>query len=184
MKLPELREKIEDRINHLKAALMTIRTGRATGSLVEDVKVLAYEGAAPLSVKELASISLPEPTVISIKPWDLSILPKIEEAIRQAPGGLSPVVFDDTIRVPLPPLSEERRQDLVKVVKTKMEETKVAVRQIRQDEMRSLDEMERNGVISQDERFRQRETVEKIVKEKTHAVEELGRVKEQELLKV
>ena len=113
-----------------------------------------------------------------------TIIPKIEKALRATPGGLNPSVYDDTIRLALPPLSEERRQELVKVIKVKVEETKVEVRQIRQDEMRSVDEMEKNGVISQDERFRLREEVEKLIKEKSLEVENLGKDKEQDLLRL
>lgn len=184
MKIAELKAKIEERIQHLKQEFAAIRTGRVTSGLVEHVKVNAYGGSTPLTVRELATIATPDFTTITIHPWDAHILPKIEEALRRAPGGLNPVVFDDLIRINLPPLSQERREELVKVVKTKVEETKVEIRQVRQDEMRSIDEMEQNGVISEDERFRLREEVEKIVKEKTHEVEETGRSKEQELLKV
>lgn len=184
MKIAELREKIDQRFSHLKNELTLIRTGRATTALVENIKVDAYEGASALTIKELATISLPDAATITVHPWDLHLLPKIEEAIRKSPGGLSPVVFDDLIRINLPPLSAERRQEFVKVVKTKVEECKVEIRQIRQDEMKAIDEMEQNGVLSEDERFRQREEVEKIVKEKTHEVEALGLSKEAELLKV
>ena len=104
MKIAELKEKIESRISHLKSELSTIRTGRANASLVEDIVVAAYEGSPSLSIKELATIGVPEPTTITIRPWDLSITPKIEKAIREVPGGLNPVTFDDTIRLVLPPL--------------------------------------------------------------------------------
>jgi len=184
MKIHELKEKIDQRIFHFKSQLAPIRTGRAFPSLVEEIKVEAYEGALPLTIKELATIGVPEPTTITIKPWDLSLIPKIEKALRATPGGLNPSVYDDTIRLALPPLSEERRQELVKVIKVKVEETKVEVRQIRQDEMRSVDEMEKNGVISQDERFRLREEVEKLIKEKSLEVENLGKDKEQDLLRL
>lgn len=184
MKIHELKEKIDQRISHLKSELSTIRIGRANASLVEEIKVDAYDGSPSLSIKELATIGVPEPTTITVRPWDLSIIPKIEKAIRAAPGGLNPVTFDDTIRITLPPLSQERRLELSKIVKTKVEEARVEIRQIRQDEMQALNEMEENGVISQDERFRTREEVEKIVKEKTAEAEQVGRDKEEELLRI
>lgn len=184
MKIDEFKHKLEASVNHLKSELSTIRTGRATASLVEEIKVDAYDGSPAMALKELATISLPDAATINVRPWDLSLIPKIEKAIRNAPGGLNAVTFDDTLRVPLPPLSEERRKELTKVVHAKVEEAKITIRQIRQDEMRSLDEMEQNGVISQDDRFRQRAEVEKIVKEKTHEVEAIGRSKEQELLRI
>lgn len=184
MKIHELKEKVESRISHLKTELATVRTGRANASLVEDIRVEAYEGTPPLAVKELATIGVPEPTTLTIRPWDLSIIPKIEKAIRNAPGGLNPVTFDDTIRLVLPPLSQERRLELIKIVKTKSEEAKVEIRQIRQDEMQSINEMEENGVMSEDERFRTKEEVEKIIKEKTLEVEQIAKEKEEELLRV
>jgi len=184
MKISELRDKVDSRITHLKSDLSTIRTGRANASLVEDIKVAAYDGSPALSIRELATIGIPEPTTITIRPWDLSIIPKIEKAIRDAAGGLNPVTFDDTIRLVLPSLSQERRLELTKIVKGKVEEAKVEVRQIRQDEMRSIDEMEKNGVISEDERFRTREEVEKIIKDKTLEVEQIGKEKEDELLRI
>ena len=184
MKLHELREKIDRQIKHLSEELATVRSGRATSALVENIKVDAYEGSAPLTVRELATISISEPTIITIKPWDVTLSSKIEKAIRVSPGGLNPVVFDDLIRINLPPLSQERRQEMAKVVKSKAEATKVELRQIRQDEMRSIDEMEKNGVISEDDRFSLREEVEKTVKEKTEEVEKIAREKEAELMKV
>ncbi|MCL5004002.1 MAG: ribosome recycling factor [Patescibacteria group bacterium] len=184
MKIHELKEKIDERLHYLKQELSSIRTGRANPSLVEEIRVDAYEGSAPLPIKELATVGLSDAATITIKPWDLSILPKIEKALRNAPGGLNPSAYDDLIRINLPPLSQERRQELTKVVSGKVEEVKVEIRRIRQDEMRSLDEMEENGVISQDERFRQREEVEKIVREKTVEVEQIGREKEAEILRV
>lgn len=183
MELGDLQQKLKATLEHLREQLAVIRTGRANSSLVEKIRVEAYEGAASLTVKELATITSPEPNLIVIAPWDLSIIPKIESALRQAPGlGVSPVVFDNLIRVPLPPLSEERRREMVKLLKTKLEEARQAVRNIRQDAMRSIDEMEENGVISEDERFRRREEVEKAVREANFALRKMGEEKERELL--
>lgn len=184
MKLSQLAEKADRHIRILKEDLATVRTGRASAGLVENIKVEAYDGTPPLQVKELATVSIPEPTVIAVKPWDLTLIPKIEKAIRSAPGGLNPAVFDDLLRINLPPLSKERRLELSKVVKTKAEVAKIELRQLRQDEMKSIDEMEENGVISEDDRFRTREEVEEILKEKTGEIDEIVRVKEKELLSI
>ena len=182
MKLSQLAEKADRHIRILKEDLATIRSGRASAGLVENIKVEAYEGAPSLQLKELATISVPESTVIAVKPWDLTLIPKIEKAIRSAPGGLNPAVFDDLLRINLPPQSSERRLELSKVVKTKAETAKIELRQLRQDEMKSIDEMEENGVISEDERFRTREEVEEIIKEKTSEIDTVVNVKEKELL--
>lgn len=184
MKIQELRDKVSHQVTHFKEELSTIRTGRASSSLVENIKVEAYEGSGYMAIRELATISIPEPTAITIHPWDMSILPKIEKAVRNSPGGLNPVVFDDLIRVPVPPLSQERRMELVKMVKNKAEEAKVEIRQIRQDEMKSIDEMEHNGIISEDERFKMRGEVESIIKEKSEEIERAASEKEVELLKI
>lgn len=184
MKIHVLKEKMGGCVSRLKEEISGIRTGRATSSLVENIKVEAYEGSPPLAVRELATISVSEPTNITISPWDLSLIPKIERAVRSSPGGLNPVVFDDLIRVPVPPLSGQRRQELTKVVRKRCEETKVEIRQIRQDEMKSIDEMEQNGIISEDEKFRLRDEVENIVKQKTAEIEKIAGEKEAELLKI
>ena len=184
MKLSQLAEKADRQIRILKEDLATIRSGRASAGLVENIKVEAYEGAPSLQLKELATISVPESTVIAVKPWDLTLIPKIEKAIRAAPGGLNPVVFDDLLRINLPPLSKERRLELLRVVKDKAEAAKIELRQLRQDEMRSIDEMEENGVISQDERFRTREEVEEIIKGKTIEIDAIVGAKEKELLSI
>ncbi len=184
MKLSQLTEKSDRHIRILKEDLATIRTGRASAGLVENIKVEAYDGAPSLQIKELATVSIPEPTVIAVKPWDLTLIPKIEKAIRDAPGGLNPVVFDDLLRINLPPLSKERRVELVRVVKDKAEAAKIDLRQLRQDEMKSIDEMEENGVISEDDRFRIRGEVEEIIKEKTGEIDEIAAIKEKELLSI
>lgn len=184
MKLRQLKEKIEVEIQRLRQELLTLRTGRATSALIEDLKVAAYEGSAPLSLKELGAISIPDAVTIVVKPWDLSLLPKIEKALRASTGGFNPVAFDDLLRINLPPPSQERRLEMVKVVKSRSEAAKVELRQIRQDEMRSVDEMEKNGVISQDERFKTRDEVEKIIKAKTEEIERIIKEKETELLKL
>lgn len=184
MKLPQLKEKADHLIKILKEDLATVRTGRASVSLVESIKVEAYEGTPPMVLNELATISIAEPTVITVKPWDLTLITKIEKAIRSAPGGLNPTVFDDLLRINLPPQSSERRLELFKVVKAKAEAAKVELRQLRQDEMKSVDEMEENGVISQDDRFRTREEVEGIIKGKTGEIDAIVAAKEEELLSI
>jgi ribosome recycling factor len=184
MKLSQLAEKADRQINILREDLATIRSGRASASLVENIKVEAYEGAPSLQLKELATISVPESTVIAVKPWDLTLIPKIEKAIRSAPGGLNPSVFDDFLRINLPPQSSERRLELSKVAKTKAEAAKIELRQLRQDEMKSIDEMEENGVISEDDRFRTREEVEGLIRGKTIEIDAIVRAKEKELLSI
>lgn len=184
MKIHELKEKIDRQVQRFKEELSLIRTGRASPSLVENIKVDSYEGTPPLPIRELASISVSEGATITIHPWDLSLIPKIEKAIRASNLGFNPVVFDDLVRVPVPSLSEERRKEMARLVASHAEATKVEIRQIRQDEMRSIDEMEKNGVISEDERFKLRGEVEDVVHRKTEEVEKMAKDKESELLKI
>jgi len=184
MKTKEFTEHLQKVVDHFKEDLQQVRTGRATSSLVEKVKVEAYPGSV-LTVEEVASINVPDASTILITPWDKSTIPAIDKALRQVPGAsFNPIVERDALLLPIPPLSEERRRDLVKLVKSKLEESRVAIRNIRQDEMKSLDEMEENGKISREDRFRIREEVEAEVKKFNEVLEAVASKKEAELLKV
>lgn len=184
MKSGELTTHFQKVVDHFKEELAQVRTGRATASLVENVKIEAYAGTV-LTLKEVASINVPDATSILITPWDKSTLPAIDKALRTIPGAsFNPVLERDAVLLPIPPLSEERRHEFVKLVKSKLEESRVAIRNIRQDEMKSLDEMEKNGVISEEERHRTRELVEMEVKKFNELLEEVAKKKEEELLRV
>lgn len=184
MKTREFTEHLQKVVDHFKEDLLQVRTGRATSSLVENVKVEAYVGST-LTLREVASINVPDAGTILITPWDKSIIPAIDKALRTVAGAsFNPVVERDALLLPIPPLSEERRHELVKLVKSKLEESRVAIRNIRQDEMKSLDEMEENGVMSKEDRFRSREEVEAEVKKFNEALEVVATKKEEELLRV
>lgn len=184
MKLEDLRSKLDATLSHLRTKLAGIRTGIATASLVEDLLVTAYEGADPLTLKELAGISVPEPNLILIQPWDASIVAVIGKALRESVYGFNPIISEAVIRVPIPPLSEERRRELAKMVRDYGEEAKVAARSIRQNVMKALNEMEKAGEFSEDERFQQRAEVEKVVKEAIVSIEDAVQVKEEDLLSI
>lgn len=184
MKSVELTNHLQKVVDHFKDDVATIRTGRATSALVENVKVEAYPGSF-LTVREVASIAVPDPASILITPWDKSTLNALDKALRTVPGAsFNPVVDRDSVRLPIPPLSEERRKDFARLVRSKLEESRVAIRNIRQDEMKSLDEMEENGVISKDDRFRERDAVETEVKRFNEVLEDVAKKKEEELLRV
>ncbi|MCX6783639.1 MAG: ribosome-recycling factor [candidate division WWE3 bacterium] len=184
MKASEFTSHLQKVVDHFKEELAVIRSGRATSALVEDVKVEAYAGSL-MSLRELASITVPDPTVIIITPWDTSTIPAIEKALRTINGAsFNPVADKSQLRLPIPPLSEERRREMVKVVRMKLEDARVAIRNIRQDEMKTLDEEEENGAISKDERFKTRETVEIEVKKFNSHLEDAASKKEQELLRI
>ena len=180
----ELNSKLQKATDHFKETLNEIRTGRATSSLVDNLRVEAYPGSF-LTLKELASINVPDASSIFITPWDKTTVAPIEKALRQVQGAsFNPVVDDTSIKLPIPPLSEERRHEMAKLVKVRLEESKVAIRNVRQTEMKSLDEQEQEGVISKEEKFRVREEVETTVKEYVEVLEDLASKKEQELLRV
>lgn len=178
--MDELRQKLEKIISELKAETASLRTGRASPVLVEDLAVEAYGSRQPL--KSLAAISTPEPRQILIQPWDRSLLPAIEKAIQTSPLGINPIADKDTIRLSLPTLTEERKRDLVKLLKEKLESARIQVRRLRDEAMKAIEAEEKAKTISEDEKFRKKQEVEKAVGEHNRKVEELGQTKEREIM--
>lgn len=183
--------KKEDLKNHLNRAkeelvsnLAAIRTGRANQAILDGVMVEAYPGTAPLPINELATITIPDAQSILISPWDKSIMRRIEEGIRKSPKNLNPVNEGETIRIPVPALTEESRKEKVKEVSKKVEEAKIVVRTLRQNAMSAVEEMEENGVISEDDMYRQKEEIEKMIKESNLLFEQIGKEKEKELMQI
>ena len=159
-----------------------IRTGRASTSLVERLHVDYYGTQTPLN--QLAGISVPEAHQIVIQPWDRSVLGAIEKAIQKSDIGLVPNVDGTVVRLNIPPLTEERRKDLVKVVHKRMEEARVEIRNIRRDAADELKKEERDGAVGADESHRQLEALQKTTDRFVAEVDRLGGVKEQEVLEV
>ena len=159
-----------------------VRTGRASTSLVERLAVDYYGTQTPLN--QLAGISVPEAHQIVIQPWDRSVLGAIEKAIQKSDIGLVPNVDGTVVRLNIPPLTEERRKDLVRVVHKRMEEAKVEIRNLRRDAADGLKKEERDGTVGTDEGHRQLETLQKTTDRFISEVDRLGGVKEQEVLEV
>ena len=159
-----------------------VRTGRASTSLVERLTVDYYGTQTPLN--QLAGISVPEAHQIVIQPWDRSVLGAIEKAIQKSDIGLVPNVDGTVVRLNIPPLTEERRKDLVKVVHKRMEEARVEIRNIRRDVAHELQKEERDGTVGADESHRQVEALQKTTDRFIGEVDRLGGVKEQEVLEV
>jgi ribosome recycling factor len=182
----DLLEDTEDRMNKavdaLRDSLMTIRTGRASPALVERLPVEYYGTPTPLN--QLATISVPEPRLLTIRPWDPGALADIERAILKSELGLPPSNDGKIIRLTIPRLTEERRQELVKVVSKRVEEGKVAIRNIRRDAIEDLREMESEKLISEDEFYRTKDDVQEITDEFIAQIDEIGRDKEQEVLEI
>lgn len=163
----------------LKADVSSLRTGRATPALVEDLAVEAYGGRQIL--KTLAAISIPEPRHILIQPWDRTLVPAIEKAIQVSSLGVQPIADKDSIRLALPTLTEERKGELVRVLKEKMESSRIQIRRMRDEAMKEIEVQEKSKQISEDERFRKKQEVENVVSEYNKKIEELGAVKEKEI---
>jgi ribosome recycling factor len=162
--------------------LHAVRTGRASTSLVERITVEYYGTTTPLN--QLASISVPEAHQIVIQPWDRGVLGAIEKAILKSDIGLMPNVDGTVVRLNIPPLTEERRRDLVKVVHKRMEEAKVEIRNHRRDGADELKKREKAGEIGADEARRELEVIEKLTHQWTDEVDRVGKAKEQEVMEV
>jgi ribosome recycling factor len=169
-------------IEALEHDLATVRTGRASGGLVENLKVDYYGTPTPLN--QLAGISVPDARLIVIQPYDRSSLETIEKAILKSDIGLTPSNDGTVVRLTIPPLTDERRQDLAKQVRKRVEEGRVEVRNIRRDIHDRLRKMEHDSEISQDELHRAENDLQKVTDEQIKLVDEVGQGKEQELLNV
>lgn len=167
-------------IEFYKTDIQSIRTGRATPALVEDLPVEYY--GSVMHVKELATIAAPEPRTLQIQPWDKGAVEPISSAIRKSSIGLAPVVDGSIIRLNIPALTEERRKEFIKVLKQKSEEVRIRIRKVREEVINKIKSLEKDGEISEDEAFDGRESVQKIVDEHNQQIETLEKKKEQELL--
>ena len=177
-----LEQKLQQIIDYLKSELSTIRTGRAHATMVEDLVVEAY--GQKMMLKELAGITVPDPSLIILNPWDKSIIADIEKAVRESKLGLSPVVDEEIIRVPIPSLSEERRLEFVKLVKDQVEETRRKVRSSRQEAIEEVRRQEKDKEISEDDKFRLEKETQKQVEECNREIKEIGERKEEEILRI
>ncbi len=162
----------EDAIKHLKDELSQIRTGQANSALVENIKVDYYGTLTPLN--QLANISIPDSKSIVIQPWDNNVIKEIEKAIQQSDLGLNPVNEGEGLRLPIPPLTEERRKDLAKTVNEKIEQCKISIRNSREDIWKEIKEKKNNGEMSEDDMFSQQKELQKIVEEKNNLAKKIG----------
>ena len=178
----EARERMDGAIQALDDDLAGIRTGRAHPALVERLQVDYY--GVPTSLVQLATISVPEPRSLMIRPFDASSLRNIERSILTSDLGLTPNNDGKVIRLNLPPLTEERRRDLVKVVKNRVEDARVAIRNVRRDSIKDLREFEQEKLISEDDLKRGEDELQKITDEYIDKVNEIGDHKEKEILEV
>lgn len=180
----ELKKRINDRmskaIEALKKDLASIRTGRASLALLDGIMVNYYNTLTPL--QQLASLSIPESRQIAIQPWDTKIIPEIEKAILKSDLGLTPTNDGKIIRINIPPLTEERRKQLVKAVKKKAEDTKVAIRNIRRDIIDDLKKIEKEKHLSEDDVKRSQDEIQKITDLYISKVDDVLAFKEKEIM--
>jgi ribosome recycling factor len=180
--LSDVQQKMDRAVEALKRELGNLRTGRATPALLENVPVEYYGTPTPL--KQLASISAPDARAILVQPWDKQALREIERSLMKSELGFNPSNDGNVITVPIPPLTQERRQDLVKVLKRKVEDGKVSIRNIRRDGVETLRKLERDKAISQDENRRSQEQIQKVTDAHIKTMDEVGEAKEAEILQV
>ncbi len=180
--ISEADERMQKSLEALKREFGSIRAGRANPSLLDKVQVEYYGAATPIN--QLANISVPEPRMLAIQPWDKSSLPAIEKAILKSDLGLNPSSDGTVIRIIIPQLTAERRADLVKTVKKKAEESRVAIRNVRRDGIESLKKLEKDHTASEDEVKRAQDDVQKLTDKMIKEVDRILEVKEQEITEV
>lgn len=176
----DLKERMDKTISALERDLKKVRTGRASAALLDGIRVDYY--GAPTPLNQMASISVPEARLLLIQAWDPQVLGDIEKAILKSELGLTPMNDGKVIRISIPPLSEERRKDLVRVVRKMAEENKVAIRNIRRDANDMLKDLKKEKEISEDDQFRAQDEVQKITDGFIKKVDETIEVKEKEIL--
>lgn len=180
--LAEAERKMGQSIEAMRRDISTLRTGRATPALIEDLSVDYYGSPTPL--KQIASISAPDARAIMVQPWDRQALRDIERSLTQSEMGFNPSNDGNVITVPIPPLTQERRREMVRLLKRKAEDSKVAVRNVRREGVDSLRKMEREKSISQDENRRSQDSLQKTTDTHIKSIDEVAATKEAEIMEV
>lgn len=180
--IDDAKSRMEKAMEALQRELQTVRTGRASPSLVERVHVEQYGTEMPLN--QLANIAVPEARMITITPWDKSSIGAIEKALRKSELGFNPSNDGSMIRIAIPPLTEERRKQMVKIVHTKVEEAKIAVRNIRRDAIAQAKEFKDEKMIGEDEERRAESQIQDVTNKFTARADEIGKEKEREVMQV
>ncbi len=180
--LSAYRDRMDKAVTALKEEFAGLRTGRASSALLDQVHVEAYGSSMPLN--QVAAVTVPDPRSLMVSVWDKGVVVSVEKAIRSAGLGLNPVVEGQNLRIPIPPLTEERRKDIAKLAGKYAEQQRVAVRNVRHHAMDDLKKAEKDGVISQDEQRRMHDDVQKLTDEAIKRIDEALKTKEQEIMQV
>ncbi len=180
--LKQTEESMTKTINNLASELASIRTGKASPALLDNIRIDYFGQQMPLS--QVATVGAPDPRLLTIQPWDKSVIPLIEKAIQNSEMGLNPQNDGTLIRVPIPPLTEERRKDFVKLAKKSAEDAKVALRNIRRDANERLKKAQKAGDLSEDNMHTAQDGVQKVTDKFTTKVDDMTSAKEKEILEI
>ena len=180
--LKDIKRRMTGAMDSLKKEFGGLRTGRASASILEPIKVDAYGTPTPLS--QVGTISVPEPRMLSVSVWDKTVAPAVEKAIRNSALGLNPVVEGTLIRIPIPPLNEERRNELAKTAGGYAEQARIAVRNVRRDGMDALKKAEKDGDIGEDEHKKLSDQVQQATDDQINEIDELLKSKQEEIIQV
>ena len=180
--IKEAKRRMEKAAEDLRTELATMRTGRASIALLDHVKIDYY--GTPTPIKQVATLAAPDPTTLTIQSWDPSVLPAIEKAIRSSDLGLNPANDGKIVRVPIPPLTEERRKDMVKHLHKVLEAHRTAVRNIRRDTNEAFKKLLKDKKISEDDERHALDEIQRMTDQWIHQLDEIGKNKEKEILSV
>lgn len=180
--LADIKRRMDGAISAMKTEFNSLRTGRAHTAILDNITVEAY--GAQMPINQIGAINIPEPRMLSVNVWDKSMVASVERALRESNLGINPVVDGQTIRIPMPALTEERRQELTKVAGNYAEAAKVAVRNVRRDGMESLRDMEKDGDISEDEHKRMSAEVQEATDTHIASIDEALATKNEEIMQV
>ena len=180
--MPRYRDRMDKAVAALKDEFASLRTGRASSNLLDQVMVDAYGSSVPLN--QCGSVSVPEPRSITVSIWDKSLVGAVEKAIRNSGLGFNPVVDGQNLRIPIPPLTEERRKDLVKVAGKYTEQQKVAIRNVRRDGNDDIKKAQKDGVITEDDQKRMEKEIQEFTDAAIKRADEALKTKEQEIMQV
>ena len=180
--LRDLEKKYKASLDHFRKDLSKLRTGRANLSIFEDIKVDYY--GVPTPVNQMAKIGIPDPSLITVQTYDASFLEAVDKAIKAAGLGLNPINDGKVLKIPVPPLDEERRREIVKMVKKMLEDEKTALRNMRRETKEFIEELEKEKEISEDDKFKGLEDLQKLTDEYTKKTEEVAAAKEKDIMQV
>lgn len=180
--LDKLKPRLEKTIDQFKEEIGNIRTGRATPALLDGIEVTAYNTKTPLN--QLAAIQSPDPRTLLVQPWDKNIIKEVQKAIEESPLSLAPVLDGEVLRISIPALNEEKRKELVRLLKEKMEEARIKIRQERERILDEAKKMEKESEITEDDKFLTKEKVQELVDQFNKKIEEISEKKEKDIMTV